>query len=84
MDLPLTKRYFPADVSIDESISSVSMEYLVDERALEEFQQLELSAIVNYNNRNGEDSTVNIALSKNPSYLEIVTFDPPTFKLIYE
>jgi len=84
MNLPLKKRYFPADVTIDESINSVSLEYLVDERALGEFQQLDLSAIVNYNNRNEEDSTVNLALSKNPSYLEIVTFDPPTFKLIYE
>nr|MBI1232651.1 YbbR-like domain-containing protein [Cytophagales bacterium] len=84
IDLPLTKRYFPSEVSIDESINSVSLEYLLDERSLEEFQKLELSAIVNYNNRNEEDSTVNIALSKKPSYLEIVAFDPPTFKLIYE
>ena len=84
MELPITKRYFPANVSIDDTATSVTLDYLVDERELEAFQKLDLEALVNYNNRNGEDSTVNVSLNKNPSYLEIVTLDPPNFKLRYE
>lgn len=84
MELPITKRYFPANVSIDDTATSVTVDYLVDERELEAFQKLDLEALVNYNNRNGEDSTVNVSLNKNPSYLEIVTLDPPNFKLRYE
>lgn len=84
MELPITKRYFPANVSIDEKETTVSVQYLLDERELEAFQKLDLEAIINYNNRNGDDSTVNVSLNRNPSYLEIVTFDPPNFKLRYE
>jgi hypothetical protein len=84
MELPITKRYFPANVSIDEKETSVLVKYLLDERELEAFQKLDLEAVVNYNNRNGNDSTVNVSLNRNPSYLEIVSFDPPNFKLRYE
>jgi hypothetical protein len=84
MELPITKRYFPANVSIDEKETTVSVKYLLDERELEAFQKLDLEAVVNYNNRNGNDSTVNVSLNRNPSYLEIVSFDPPNFKLRYE
>lgn len=84
IELPITKRYFPANVSMDETETSVTLNYLVDERELEAFQKLDLKALVNYNNRNGEDSTVNVSLNKTPSYLEIVNFDPPNFKLRYD
>ena len=84
MELPINKRYFPANVSIDEKETTVSVKYLLDERELEAFQKLDLEAVVNYNNRNGNDSTVNVSLNRNPSYLEIVSFDPPNFKLRYE
>jgi hypothetical protein len=84
IEIPITKRFFPANVSVDEKETSVSLEYLLDKRELEAFQKLELVAVLNYNNRNGEDSTVNIALNKNPPYFEIVAFDPPNFKLLYE
>lgn len=82
--LPIIKRYFPSNVFIDDDESIVSLEYLVDERELEAFLQLDLKAVLNYNNRNGEDSTVNVSLNKNPSYLEIVALEPPNFKLRYE
>lgn len=84
MELPITKRYFPANVSIVEKEATVSVQYLLDEREIEAFQKLELEAVVNYNNRNGNDSTVNVSLNKNPSYLEIVSFNPANFKLRYE
>lgn len=84
MELPIIKRYFPANVSIDEKETTVSVKYLMNERELEAFQKLNLEAIINYNDRNEEDSTVNVSLNRNPSYLENVTFDPPNFKLRYE
>lgn len=84
IELPITKRYFPANISIDENETTVSLEYLLDEGELEAFQKLKLEATINYNDRNGEDSTVNVSLNRKPSYLEIVAFDPPKFKLFYE
>jgi hypothetical protein len=75
---------FPASVSLEEGPSTVTMEYLIDERELEEFQELELEALLNYNNRNKEDSTVSVQLNIVPAYLDSVSFMPENFKLVYE
>lgn len=82
--LEIQKSFFPNNVSIDPEATTVQISYLLDERRQEEFENLELKALVNYNNRNREDSTVNVTLNTKPSYLESIQFDPPTFKLNYE
>jgi len=75
---------FPANVSIDQNINSVIMQYIVDERRVDELKELELEGILNYNNRNRQDSTVNVQLNRKPAYLENITFDPETLRLRYE
>ncbi|WP_114749003.1 YbbR-like domain-containing protein [Pleomorphovibrio marinus] len=83
--LTLEKKFFPANVSVEqEDISSVMLFYLVDERHLEDLEKLDLQAVLNFHNRNREDSTVNVSLNLNPNYLEIQSFVPEKFKLIYE
>ncbi|KEO72854.1 YbbR-like domain-containing protein [Anditalea andensis] len=75
---------FPANVSIDPNISSVIMQYIVDERRVDDLKELELEGILNYNNRNRQDSTVSLQLNRNPPYLENITFEPETLRLRYE
>jgi len=84
VELPIKKRFFPSNVAIDEKETSVRLNYLLDEREIEAFRKLDLEAILNYNNRIGEDSTVEVTLNRVPAYLEIVNFDPPNFKLKYD
>lgn len=82
--LRVKKLYFPSQVDIEEEDPSVVINFLVDERRLEDLKSLELEAILNYNNRNQEDSTVSVTLNVYPTYLESITLEPDKFKLIYE
>ncbi|WP_209332343.1 YbbR-like domain-containing protein [Lunatimonas salinarum] len=83
-NIELQKAFFPANVKVEPETNSVAMSYLIDERKVSDFEKLDLKAIISYNSRNREDSTVSVMLNTTPSYLEQVIFDPPTFKLIYE
>ncbi|MEX2592975.1 MAG: YbbR-like domain-containing protein [Anditalea sp.] len=82
--LDIQKINFPATVALEDEVSTVMMEFLVDEREVDGFEELELEALLNYNNRNREDSTVSVQLNKAPTYLDSITFDPEKFKLVYE
>ncbi len=82
--LRINKRYFPGSVDIAEEEPFVIFNYLVDERKLEELGELELEAVLNFNNRNREDSTVAVSLNVNPDYIRILSFNPDKFRLIYE
>lgn len=75
---------FPASVSLASRDSIVVMQYLLDERQTQAFADLELEAIVNYNTRSREDSTVTVTLRQVPAYLDSVRFIPDVFKLEYE
>ncbi|MEX0883347.1 MAG: YbbR-like domain-containing protein [Cyclobacteriaceae bacterium] len=82
--LGLNKIYFPANVDIEVEDTTVMLSYLVDERRLDDFNDMELEAVLNYNNRDREDSTITVSLNPNPDYLKGISFDPEKFKLIYE
>jgi len=82
--LEIQKTFLPSNVKIEPDVSAVNMFYLLDERKVADFEKLDLKAILSYNNRNREDSTVSVNLSADPSYLEVIGFEPATFKLIYE
>ncbi|WP_246535239.1 YbbR-like domain-containing protein [Litoribacter ruber] len=81
--LRLKKVNFPDRVDIDPDISSVIMTYLVDERHVNDLKEAELEGILNYVNRNRQDSTVNVQLNRRPPYLENITFEPNSLQLKY-
>jgi len=80
----LRKANFPANVDIAGRDSIVVMQYLLDERQTQAFSELDLEAVVNYNSRNREDSTVTVTLRRIPAYLDSVRFIPDALKLQYE
>lgn len=80
----IRKLNFPSSVSLATRDSIVVMQYLLDERQTQAFADLELEAVVNYNTRNREDSTVTVTLRRVPDYLDSVRFIPDVFKLEYE
>lgn len=75
---------FPPSVSMAGRDSIVVMQYLLDERQTAAFSDLELEAVVNFNTRNREDSTVTVTLRRVPDYLDSIRFIPEIFKLEYE
>ncbi|PSL05813.1 YbbR-like domain-containing protein [Cecembia rubra] len=75
---------FPKNVSINEDMTTVMMSYLIDERQVNELGNYEFEAILNYNNRNREDSTIAVQVSPKPPFLEKIKFEPEILKLKYE
>lgn len=82
--LEVNKVYFPANVNIQEENPIVQVSFLVDERRVEDLEKLDLQAILNFNNRNREDSTVAVSLNTNPRFIKHVQFEPEKFKLVYD
>lgn len=75
---------FPRNVSINGELTTVMMSYLIDERQVSELGNYEFEAILNYNNRNREDSTIAIQVSPKPVFLEKIKFEPEIIKLKYD
>ncbi|WP_194972789.1 YbbR-like domain-containing protein [Aquiflexum lacus] len=75
---------FPDNVSLVQQPGTIIMSYLIDERKLEDLKALEFEAILNYNNRNAQDSTINVQVLPKPTYLENIKFEPEVLKLRYD
>jgi len=84
LQLEINKLYFPNNVGIDSEVTEVRVNLFVGESSMEDFQNLDLQAILNYNNRNREDSTISVSLNTLPDYIRDVSFEPESFKLTYE
>jgi hypothetical protein len=82
--LKINKTNFPENVSLVQEPNHIMMYYLVDERKLDDLKQIEFEAILNYNNRNRQDSTISVVISPRPSLLEDVRIEPAIFRLKYE
>ena len=82
--LKLKFENFPKNVGLVQQPNTIIMSYLIDERKLEDLKTLEFEAILNYNNRNRQDSTINVQVSPRPSYLENIKFEPEVLKLKYD
>ncbi|MCH7397543.1 YbbR-like domain-containing protein [Belliella sp. DSM 107340] len=82
--LKLNKSNFPENVSLLQEPNNIMMYYLIDERKVEELKKFEFEAVLNYNNRNREDSTINVVVNPRPSILENVRLEPSIFRLRYE
>ncbi|WP_373396693.1 hypothetical protein V8V91_18410 [Algoriphagus halophilus] len=67
----------------DEEVK-IMIYYKVDERKASELNEIEFDAILNYSQRNKEDSTITVKVEPMPSYLEEVRVEPATIKLKYE
>lgn len=75
---------FPSTVKLMNGDSTVIMEYLLDEREVDSLKTMELEAVLNYRNRNRDDSTIMVRLNRVPVFLDSINFEPEQFKLIYE
>ncbi|MFD2201507.1 YbbR-like domain-containing protein [Shivajiella indica] len=75
---------FPKNVSVQDEVSTIIMSYLIDERKVAELNNYEFEAVINYANRNKEDSTVKVQVSPKPSFLENISFEPAIIKLKYD
>jgi len=84
LELGVNQLYFPSNVSTNSEANTVSLQLLVDERKQDDLEALNLKAVLNYNNRNREDSSIAVTLNVNPSYIRDISFTPSSFDLVYE
>lgn len=75
---------FPNNVGLIQEVNTVMMYYLVDERSLEDLKEVSFEAVLNYRNRNRQDSTLMVQVSPAPSFLENIRLEPEIFRLKYE
>lgn len=75
---------FPKNASLKDDPGTIVMSYLVDERKTSQLSEIDFEAIINYNNRNREDSTVKVQLSPSPSFLENIQIKPDILRIKYE
>lgn len=82
--LRVVKTNFPENVDLVQEPNTVMMYYLIDERKVNELKGIEFEAILNFSNRNRQDSTVNIQVRPKPTFLENVRLEPEVFRLKYD
>ena len=82
--LRMTKLNFPRSVSLVNEEVSFVMDYLVDERSVQELKDLEFEAILNYSKRNKVDSTITVEVQPMPKFLDQIRISPSIIKLRYE
>lgn len=82
--LKVVKTNFPENVTLVQQPNTIMMYYLIDERKVNELKEIEFEAILNYSNRNRQDSTVSVQVSPKPSFLENVKLEPEVFRLKYD
>jgi hypothetical protein len=63
---------------------SMMMFYLVDERKVNELNDLEFEAILDYRKRNREDSTIQVQVVPQKTFLKELRIEPQVVKLNYE
>jgi hypothetical protein len=82
--LKLKKLNFPKTVTLENEELTPVISYLVDGSKVTELKDMEFEAILDYGKRNREDSTINIVVRPNPSYIKEMKIEPPFVKLKYE
>lgn len=82
--LNLVKRNFPNKASLEKEDEPILFYYLVDSREVEKFSEIEFEAILDFSQRNREDSTILVHVNPNPEYLEILRIVPEKIKIVYE
>lgn len=82
--LKVTKLNFPKSVTLENEEFTAMITYLVDKRKVDELKDMEFEAILDYRDRNREDSTLTIAVRPTPAYLKEIKVEPAIVKLKYE
>jgi hypothetical protein len=82
--LKVKKVNFPRTVIMENEEAVIMIYYLVDERRVNDLKEIEFEGILNFSERNMEDSTILVKVQPMPSYLEQVRIEPATIKLKYE
>jgi YbbR domain-containing protein len=82
--LKIKKLNFPKSVSLSNEEVSIVMDYLIDERSVEDLKEMEFEAILNYSKRNKADSTITIEVRPMPKFLDQIRISPSIVKLRYE
>jgi YbbR domain-containing protein len=82
--LKIKKLNFPKSVSLSNEEVSIVMDYLIDERNVEDLKEMEFEAILNYSKRNKADSTIAIEVRPMPKFLDQIRISPSIVKLRYE
>lgn len=82
--LKIKKVNFPRTVTLNNEEVNIMMYYLIDERRTADLKEIEFEAVLNYSQRNKEDSTITVKVEPMPSYLDQVRIEPSTIKLKYE
>jgi YbbR domain-containing protein len=81
--LKIRKLNFPKSVSLSNEEVSIVMDYLIDERSVEDLKEMEFEAILNYSKRNKVDSTITIEVRPMPKFLDQIRISPSIVKLRY-
>lgn len=82
--LKIKYQNFPANVSLIQEPNSIIMTYLISEKRLEDLKTLEFEALLDYNSRNRQDSTISVQVYPKPTFLERITIEPGILKLKYD
>lgn len=75
---------FPRTVTMENEEVIPIISYLIDEKKVGELKDLEFEAVIDYRNRNREDSTVSIVLNPKPIFLKGISIEPSQIKLKYD
>lgn len=82
--LKISKTNFPENVSLLQEPNNIMMYYLIDERKVEELKSIDFEAVLNYANRNKQDSTIEVLVRPRPTILENIRVEPSVFRLKYD
>lgn len=82
--IKVTKRNFPSKVSLFNEDEIPVLNYLILASDLPKLQELEFEGILDYKNRNREDSTITLRVVPNPKFLKNVRITPTKLTLKYE
>ncbi len=75
---------FPKNVRLAQEPANIIMSYFIDERKVTELSKYEFEAVLNYNNRDKEDSTIFVEVRPKPKFLEKIKFEPEVLRLKYD
>lgn len=82
--LKVKKINFPRSVSLEDEEIMPMISYLVDGSKVTELKEIEFEAILDYRDRNREDSTIAIKVRPNPSYVKDIQVNPLFVRLKYD